>query len=165
MAAGPTVVEALLAVPVDMTVPVTLLASLTRSADRASRSLARETVPGCDGITTGEGENGRVPASVLCNLWQHPYQDRADAVVSLEALNDAFQARLGTDMCLSSAYQDCESQAALRASKGSMAAPAGQSDHGGGLAVDLWVFHSHGGAPRWRRTLRTVALGVHGRGG
>lgn len=68
VAVGPTVVESLLAVPVDTTVPIKLLAGPSRSAERVSRSLARETVPGCDGIATGEGENGRVPASELCDL-------------------------------------------------------------------------------------------------
>lgn len=137
VSASPTIVEALVAVPVDTSVPVKLFAAPTRGAERVSRSYVRETVPGCDGIATGEGENGRMPASELCDLWQRPYQDRADAVVSLEALNDAFKARFGTDMCLSSAYRDREEQAALRARKGSVAAPAGQSNHGWGLAIDF----------------------------
>ncbi|WP_407343420.1 M15 family metallopeptidase [Pengzhenrongella phosphoraccumulans] len=147
--AGPTVVEALLAAPVDVAVPVKLLAGLTKNAERASRSLARDPVPGCDGIASGAGENGRVPASELCDLWQHPYQDRADAVVSLDALNDSFKARFGTDMCLSSAYRDREEQAALRAKKGSIAAPAGQSNHGWGLAVDFCPSVYTGQAGQW----------------
>jgi len=145
-ASGPTLIEAITGAQVDMSVPTSLLAVRTVDVERASRSLAREALPGCDGITRGDGENGRLPASELCDLWQRPYQDRADAVVALEALNDAFRVRFGTDMCLSSAYRDFEAQASLRASKGSIATPAGQSNHGWGLAVDLCP-STYGGQP------------------
>jgi len=136
-ASGPTLIEAISAVPVDSAIPTTPRADPSRGAQLASRSLTRAALTGCDGVATGEGENGRLPASELCDLWQRPYQDRADAVVTLEALNEAFKARFGTDMCLSSAYRNLEVQAALRAKKGPIAAPAGQSNHGWGLAIDF----------------------------
>ncbi|PVU81404.1 hypothetical protein DDP54_16075 (plasmid) [Cellulomonas sp. WB94] len=66
-----------------------------------------------------------------------PYKARADAAVTLIALNGAYFARFGTDICLSSGYRTFEQQLALRAAKGAIAAGAGQSNHGWGLAVDL----------------------------
>lgn len=60
----------------------------------------------CTGVVTDIGTNGRLPAAALCDLWRAPYQDRADAVVSLFALNDAYRAAFGRDMCLSSGYRD-----------------------------------------------------------
>ena len=81
--------------------------------------------------------NGRLPAAALCDLWHAPYQDRADAVASLFALNDAYRAAFGRDMCLSSGYRDLEEQAALPARKGGLAAAPGTSNHGWGPAVDL----------------------------
>jgi D-alanyl-D-alanine carboxypeptidase len=134
---GPTTLEALTRPGGDATIPASLAGRSTSHLEQASRSAARDALPGCSGIATGLGLNGRLPASQLCDLWQRPYQDRADAVVTIDALNDAYKARFGTDMCLSSGYRDLEVQAALRASKGSLAAPAGQSNHGWGLAVDF----------------------------
>jgi D-alanyl-D-alanine carboxypeptidase len=147
---GPSLVEAVSDVPVDVSaVPTSLRTNPDRGVQRASRSLARQPVPGCDGTATGEGQNGRLPASELCDLWQRPYQDRADAVVTLWALNDAFRARFGTDMCLASGYRDLEAQAALRASKGAIAARAGQSNHGWGLAIDFCASTYTGEPGRW----------------
>lgn len=105
--------------------------------ERASRSVERSAVPGCDGIVRGKGTNGRLPPSELCDLWHAPYTARADAAVTLIALNDSYFARFGTDICLSSGYRTFEEQLALRATKGALAASAGQSNHGWGLAVDL----------------------------
>jgi D-alanyl-D-alanine carboxypeptidase len=105
--------------------------------ERASRSVERSAVPGCDGNVTGKGTNGRLPPSELCDLWHAPYKARADAAVTLIALNDSYFARFGTDICLSSGYRTFEQQLALRAAKGAIAASAGQSNHGWGLAVDL----------------------------
>lgn len=107
------------------------------AVERASRSVERSAVPGCDGMATGAGTNGRLPPSELCNLWHAPYKARADAAVTLIALNDSYFARFGTDICLSSGYRTFEQQLALRAAKGAIAASAGQSNHGWGLAVDL----------------------------
>lgn len=97
-------------------------------------------MPQCDGVVTDIGTNGRVPIEELCDLWQAPYRDRADAAVALIALialNEAYEARFGTAMCLSSGYRTFEEQARLRSVKGGLAAPAGLSNHGWGLAVDL----------------------------
>lgn len=135
---GITTVQALTA-PESLEPPAGLLgAGLDqRGAVAASRATERVSLPECSGQISGPGSNGRLRQADLCDLWQAPYQDRADAVVSITALNDDFTARFGEPMCLSSGYRTLEEQAALRAQKGGLAAPAGQSNHGWGLAVDF----------------------------
>jgi hypothetical protein len=155
-ASGPTLIKAITTMRVDSTVPTILRPDPMRGVELASRSFAREALLGCDGVATGEGENGRLPASELCDLWQRPYQDRADAVVALDALNDSFKARFGTNMCLSSGYRDLEAQAALRARKGAIAAPAGQSNHGWGLAIDFCPSTYTGLPGRWLQAVGPV---------
>lgn len=146
--AGPSTVEALTSELPNLVPPASLVASNsgdTRrlAVGRASRASARpepETDNGpdaCDGVVTDPGTNGRVPRSELCALWQRPFEDRADAVVALFALNDEYAAVFGEPICLSSGYRTYEEQAALRRTKGAVAAPAGLSNHGWGLAVDL----------------------------
>ncbi|WP_449513600.1 M15 family metallopeptidase [Cellulomonas sp.] len=150
--AGGTTTLAALAGPSDAPTVPDALDRATSAMELASRSTSRDALTGCSGTTAGLGQNGRLPASELCALWQHPYQDRADAVVTLDALNDAYRARFGTDMCLSSGYRDLEKQSALRAAKGSLAAPAGQSNHGWGLAVDFCASTYTGTSGKWLRT-------------
>lgn len=144
---GPTTIEALTSHPLDLSPPASLLSTeipdRERYAERVSRAglrLELQTDEGtvyCDGIVTDPGTNGRVPDAELCDLWQEPYKDRADAAVSIFALNDMYAAKFGESMCLSSAYRTFEEQAALRRKKGGIAAPAGLSNHGWGLAVDF----------------------------
>jgi len=149
-AAGPTLIEALTKAQADTSVPPILRAEPREAITRVSRTFSRDAIPsGCDGIATGSGENGRLRPSELCDLWQRPYQDRADAVVALDALNEAFKANFGADMCLTSGYRDLETQAALRARKGAIAAPAGQSNHGWGLAIDFCPSVYTGRAGKW----------------
>lgn len=121
---------------------------IDRTALAVSRSFGREPL-GCSGVVTDVGPNGRLPDSALCDLWQAPFRDRPDAVVSLFALNDAYLAAFGTDMCISSAYRDIEAQLALDARKGALAAPAGTSNHGWGLAVDFCKSTYDGERGQW----------------
>ncbi|WP_157732659.1 M15 family metallopeptidase [Cellulomonas sp. PSBB021] len=144
--AGPSTVEALTATATDLTPPPSLVAQGAAERvvrqEQASRSASRlesqaDATPDCDGVVTNPGTNGRVPDSELCDLWQRPYRDRADAAESLFSLNAFYVARFGEPMCLSSGYRSYEEQAALRRKKGGIAAPAGLSNHGWGLAVDF----------------------------
>jgi len=122
----------------------------SRKAVEVSRSLARDQAEAdCSGIVTEVGENGRLPESILCDLWQAPYRDRADAVVALEGLNDEYRAVFGADICLTSGYRTFEQQAALRRTKGGLAAPAGTSNHGWGLAVDICASSYSGDRGTW----------------
>lgn len=157
-AKGPTTVDALTSGPYDLSPPPSMVSPdggrerhdqhVTRSESRLEFRTEEGTVF-CDGIVTDPGTNGRVPEAELCDLWQAPYQDRADAAVSLFALNDQYVARFGRPMCLSSAYRTLEEQAALRRKKGGVAAPAGLSNHGWGLAVDFCPETYTGAGGRW----------------
>jgi len=156
VAAGPPVSEVLGAPAPEPTVPEALAVTLDqvaierRGVELVSRSLVtRDPAPTCSGVVTSPGRNGRLPASVLCDLWQAPYQDRADAVVTLFALNDDFRAAFGRDLCLTSGYRTLEQQAALRAKKGGLAAPPGTSNHGWGLAIDICESDYTGERGRW----------------
>ena len=136
--AGPTTLQAL-TTEGSFAPPASLVGieNLRGERDVASRMADRTEPSDCTGFFSGRGSNGRVLESDLCDLWQEPFRDRADAVVAIIDLNAAYTARFGDSMCLSSGYRTIEEQAVLRAVKGGLAAPAGQSNHGWGLAVDL----------------------------
>ncbi|MEG3614252.1 M15 family metallopeptidase [Isoptericola haloaureus] len=109
-----------------------------RNMDVASRATAdREPLPDCDPDAPVEGSNGRLADHSLCDLWQGGEQLRPDAAVSLSALNEAFKARFGRNLCLVDSYRSLSSQYAVKASRGYLAATPGTSMHGWGLAIDL----------------------------
>jgi hypothetical protein len=137
----------------DLTPPPALVAPSSRptTAERASRAKQRGAIPGCDGVPTGKGTNGHLPPSELCDLWQAPYKARADAAVTLIALDQVYFARFGVDICLTSGYRSYEEQLRLRGTKGALAANAGQSNHGWGLAVDLCPSTYSGTRGAWLR--------------
>lgn len=144
---GPSMIEVLTSAPTQLSPPPLLRppegADRRAHSEHVSRSATRleyRTLDGtvyCDGIVTDPGTNGRVPDSELCDLWQPPHRDRADAAVALFALNDQYVSTFGEPMCLTSAYRTYEEQAALRREVGGIAALAGLSNHGWGLAVDF----------------------------
>jgi D-alanyl-D-alanine carboxypeptidase len=132
-------VEALRVVPVETRVVQTpsLLAARTVIVTRASRSGERSVLPGCDGVARITGApNGQLPDSVLCTLWEAKHRLRADAAVALAKLNIAFKQRFGDDICLTDSYRTLASQQRLAALKPGLAAKAGTSNHGLGLAID-----------------------------
>ncbi|WP_225214533.1 M15 family metallopeptidase [Cellulomonas avistercoris] len=91
----------------------------------------------------GDGSNGRLPASALSAVsWARdsrgtPFYLRSDATAALERLNVAFRAALGHDLALDLTYRDYDTQVAMRAALGSVAAVPGTSSHGTGLALDV----------------------------
>jgi hypothetical protein len=91
------------------------------------------------GSEWGGYENGKIPASALCAIsWQTVDHLRCDAAVKLEALNKAFKATWGTDICVNDAYRSYAKQVALYEKLGpGVAAVPGTSNHGWGVAVDL----------------------------
>lgn len=128
------------------------------AADKTSRSMPRaefrtddgRTVE-CSGLVPEIGTNGHVPDVSMCDLWQAPYRDRADAVVTLTQLNEMYTAKFGEPMCLTSAYRTLEEQAALRRKTPELAAPVGLSNHGWGLAVDFCQETYTGAHGAWLR--------------
>lgn len=137
------------------------LAAVRAAADRASRELERQTleqqriaaeqqaakavadalaqaVPGCDPTAIDAGAaNGQLNTAHLCQLWGTGELLRSDAAVALAKLRMAYQQRFGTDLVISDSYRSYAAQVAVRARKPGLAAPAGTSQHGWGLAVDL----------------------------
>nr|WP_297429313.1 M15 family metallopeptidase [uncultured Actinotalea sp.] len=103
---------------------------------------------------TGLGlENGRIPEALLCAPDFAPdFRLRCDAAAALEAVNEAYRTDFGEDLVVVSAYRTFEQQAGLRVAKGWLAAPAGRSNHGLGVAVDLGGFGALGSfdSPRYR---------------
>lgn len=108
-----------------------------RSVEAASRSTARDPLPDCDLEASVDGSNGQLADHSLCDLWQSGEKLRPDAAVSLSALNEAFRARFGRDLCLVDSYRSLSSQYSVKASRGFLAATPGTSMHGWGLAIDL----------------------------
>lgn len=109
-----------------------------RDEDTASRSRERAALPGCDGVPPETPQpNGDLDERYLCTLWDGSTQMRADAAAALVLLAERYRADLGTELCLTSGYRTYAQQEALRRQKPGLAAPAGTSEHGNGLAVDL----------------------------
>ncbi|WP_448629895.1 hypothetical protein [Cellulomonas soli] len=96
-----------------------------------SRAELREALPGCDGSVKAAGANGQLAVDDLCTLWDGQTKMRADAAVSLAEMNEAYVARFGADMCLSSGYRTLAEQRAVKAAKGALAAPPGSATTAG----------------------------------
>ncbi len=109
------------------------------ASGRASRSTTRSVLPGCDGkVPDLRGiQNGRLPASMLCTLWDPKRQLRSDAAVAIAKLNVSYKKRFGHPMCFNDAYRSLSQQYRIKALRGGYAARPGTSEHGLGLAVDL----------------------------
>src|SRR4051812_6990551 len=120
-------------------VPAQLAAPHTLLVGRVSRSNERPVLPGCDGhVPAATGmQNGQLPASMLCTLWDPRRQLRSDAAVAIAKLNLAYQQHFGHAMCFNDAYRSLADQFRIKAERGSFAARPGTSEHGWGLAVDL----------------------------
>lgn len=98
-------------------------------------------------------ENGAIPADVLCDVgFDSDVRLRCDAAEALEELNVAYRAEFGRDLEVTSSYRSYSAQVSTRASRGSLAATPGTSNHGLGLAVDLGGFGGVGQftSPRYR---------------
>ncbi|WP_188078960.1 M15 family metallopeptidase [Actinotalea subterranea] len=135
----PTAME-VLASDVQQTTPTSLLAGVPgaeRVSDTTSRSLTRDPLPGCDGQARESGQNGQIPSSDLCALWEPDQMLRGDAAVALSELNLNFRAAFGRDICLTDSYRSLAEQRRLAYTKPGLAASPGTSNHGWGLAIDL----------------------------
>lgn len=124
-----------------------------RGAEEASRGGDRTLLPGCDGVPPESPQaNGNIDEQFLCTLWDGKTEIRADAAVSLALLNESYRAEFGSDLCMTDGYRSFAAQQSLRSRKPGLAAPAGTSNHGLGLAVDLCGgVESAGAAYYWLR--------------
>ncbi|WP_235522209.1 D-alanyl-D-alanine carboxypeptidase family protein [Cellulomonas sp. Root137] len=91
----------------------------------------------------GDGSNGKLPPEALSAIsWDvdphgTPYYLKNSAAAALERLNTAFRAAFGHNLDLDLTYRDYDTQVAMRAALGSVAATPGTSTHGTGLALDV----------------------------
>jgi hypothetical protein len=103
----------------------------------SSDYVVSEYLPDCDGSTQWEGTNGTLTDDSLCTLWDGVSRIRSDAAVALARLNHAFKLRFGRNLCIISSYRSIGDQSRVQRLKGRLAAPAGLSNHGWGLAIDV----------------------------
>lgn len=103
-----------------------------------------ELQPGAWGLGGALFRNGQIPESAMCQIpWAVPTDSlrpflRCDAEQALEALNTAWMAdHGGQPLGFTSVYRTLAQQAALWDPSSNVAAPAGTSNHGWGLAVDF----------------------------
>ncbi|WP_421735993.1 M15 family metallopeptidase [Cellulomonas sp.] len=91
----------------------------------------------------GDGSNGKLPPEALTAIsWDvdphgTPYFLKNAAAAALERLNTAFRGEFGHNLDLDLTYRDYDTQVAMRAALGSVAATPGTSTHGTGLALDV----------------------------
>lgn len=150
----PSTVETLTGIPGTALAPPSSLQSSGAPALRgdtsSSRSESREVLAGCSGIVTEPGAaNGQLSSTDLCVMWDGQTQLRADAAEALAEMNTLWASRFGSDMCLSSGYRNLAQQSSVKAARGSLAAAAGKSNHGFGLAVDFCTPLTTGAQWQW----------------
>ena len=93
---------------------------------------------GCQGADLTAYSNGMIDPGALCPLWGAPGQLlRADAALAFEALSRAWAAQYGVPLCVTDSYRSFGDQVQLYATKPSLAARPGTSNHGWGVALDL----------------------------
>jgi LAS superfamily LD-carboxypeptidase LdcB len=120
------------------------------AAEDPSRSENRTPLPGCSGVPPEYAlSNGEVPDSYLCEIPFGGHRLRADAAIAYMLLNQAYAARFGRDICITSSYRTYAQQVAVKRQKGWLAAQPGTSEHGYGLAVDLCGGVESGGEQYW----------------
>jgi hypothetical protein len=81
--------------------------------------------------------NGRIPASALCRAGGDGPLLQCGAAKAYEAMDAAFAAVNGRNLCGGGGYRSYEEQVRLHAAKPGMTAQPGTSNHGWGLAVDM----------------------------
>lgn len=136
---GPSLLDAVSASGTSTKLPDTIR-SLGDGAARsqvASRSETRDSIADCDVDVLPTGKNGELPKSQLCELWQKGYYLANPAAAAITAMNEAFKARFGRNMCLVAAYRPLAEQYTLAVTRAGYAAEPGTSNHGLGLAVDF----------------------------
>lgn len=110
--------------------------------------------PGCHKSSQLSYSNGLIPRSALCVLPGGTEFLRADAARAFYRMNAAYQAKFGSNICITDAYRPIGEQQHLYAVKPpGYAAVPGTSNHGRGQAVDLGCGINSFGSPQhnWMR--------------
>lgn len=108
-----------------------------RDAAVASRGSARDMLAGCDLSQSVRSANGRLSSDELCDLTQQGHKLQPFAAVAFDALNEAYRAKFGNDICLTDSYRSLQGQYSVARTKPGLSARPGTSQHGLGLAVDM----------------------------
>ncbi len=108
---------------------------------QAARQLGGSQMPsegGCQGADLAVYPNGMIDPAALCPLWGAPGELlRADAAAAFEVLSRAWAEQYGVPLCVTDSYRSLAGQVQLFATKPSLAARPGTSNHGWGVALDL----------------------------
>jgi D-alanyl-D-alanine carboxypeptidase len=112
--------------------PAEALKAESAAAKKATKNLEKYVE------STAGAENGQIPGDALSELkFAEGEELRTDAARQLERLDNAYRAQFGEHLTIRDSYRSYESQVAVKASRGSMAAVPGYSNHGWGVAVDI----------------------------
>ncbi|SMY10801.1 M15 family metallopeptidase [Brevibacterium jeotgali] len=104
----------------------------------AGRSITKTVLPGCsEDVDFGDAGNGELPESWMCDLGVGEHKLRADAAIAFSKMNAAYKEDTGEDMELTDTYRSLESQVSVAGRKPGLAARAGTSLHGWGIAIDF----------------------------
>jgi cell wall-associated NlpC family hydrolase len=106
--------------------------------------------PGPTSPQWGGWDNGEIPTEALCQLGVYRHALRCDAAAGYAAMDEAFSAAFGRDLCLTDSYRSLASQVTAFSEKPALAAVPGTSNHGWALAVDLCGGINRAGSPEWR---------------
>ncbi|MFN8076439.1 MAG: M15 family metallopeptidase [Kineosporiaceae bacterium] len=94
--------------------------------------------PSCPGGDLAGYANGQLPTTALCPLYSASGQLlRADAAAAFNRMSQAYEAALGSPICVTDSYRTYPEQVTLYAQKPALAAVPGTSNHGWGTATDL----------------------------
>ncbi|QTE29750.1 M15 family metallopeptidase [Pengzhenrongella sicca] len=127
----------------ELSVQVQVTAGENAAAVVAEQEAAAELARKID--TAVAADNGEIPADVLCAPSFAPKALlRCDAVPALEELDAAFARKFGRHLSIVSSYRTYDEQVTVKALRGGLAASAGTSNHGLGIAVDFANFGSVG---------------------
>lgn len=106
--------------------------------------------PGGTSPRWGGWDNGEIPTEALCRLGVYRHALRCDAAAGYAAMDEAYEAEFGTDLCITDSYRSLASQVDAFSRKPALAAVPGTSNHGWALAVDLCGGIHRGGSEQWR---------------
>ena len=95
-------------------------------------------VAGCEAVVpTEEPPNGELGDDQLCEIGDG-HRLRADAAATFVAMNAAYTATFGEGICITDSYRSYGAQQSLYWQKPGLAAQPGTSNHGWGIAVDVF---------------------------
>lgn len=112
---------------------------------------------------TARYDNGEIPASALCTGTPDGLGLlRCDAAVAFRLMSVAYEAEMGSPLCVTDTYRSRTGQEELYRTKPGLAAVPGTSNHGWGVAVDLCGGVERFGTPEHEWLLaRGEAFGWH----